>query len=325
MLGELVPCGGGTPIPLVKPMLVVGRQEYCDVVLAHGAVSSRHCLLEFLDGHWHVRDLGSRNGTLVNGTVCQQQRLEPGDVLAVANLRFFVDYSLPAPPRAEPAADRQNVPLRRAGIAFGEVPPPEAVAGRKSSRTGLPLGELVPCGGGDPIALRKPLLLVGRDPKNDIVLPCGTVSSRHCELEYTNGYWWVRDLGSRNGTKIDGADCQNSCIAPGKILSISKHRYRIDYLPPPADAKANPSKNSKSPSFFRALLERAGLAKGEEVGPPAHPTPPETMKPPETERAPMLPDTAPVDVAPADAAPSAPLSASPPSGEGPTSPRRPTN
>ena len=67
MLGELLPCGGGRPIPLLKPKLVVGRQRQCDISLPFTTVSSRHSEMEYRQGCWHVRDLGSKNGTYVNG------------------------------------------------------------------------------------------------------------------------------------------------------------------------------------------------------------------------------------------------------------------
>src|SRR5439155_17701283 len=62
MLGKLAPCGGGPPIPLLKPKLLVGRQRFCDIPLNFPNVSSRHCELELIDGYWFVRDLGSSNG-----------------------------------------------------------------------------------------------------------------------------------------------------------------------------------------------------------------------------------------------------------------------
>src|SRR5260370_28015183 len=81
MLGQLVPCGGGPPIPLLRPKLLVGRQDFCDVPIRFNLVSSRHCELEFRDGYWFVRDLGSRNGTRVNSMLCTEQWLLPNDVL----------------------------------------------------------------------------------------------------------------------------------------------------------------------------------------------------------------------------------------------------
>lgn len=92
MYGELLPVGGGDPIPLLKTTLTVGRRESCDIVLRFPNVSGNHCELTIVDGYWVVRDLGSSNGTKVNGSRVAEQRLEPGDKLSVARHDFEVSY-----------------------------------------------------------------------------------------------------------------------------------------------------------------------------------------------------------------------------------------
>jgi len=92
MLGELLPVGGGDPIPLLKPQLTVGRRESSDIVLRFPNVSGTPCELVLENGYWSVRDRGSSNGIKVNGTRVSDQRLEPGDVLSVAKHQFEVVY-----------------------------------------------------------------------------------------------------------------------------------------------------------------------------------------------------------------------------------------
>jgi adenylate cyclase len=253
MLGELVPCAGGPPIPLRKRKLLVGRQNSCDIPLAYGTVSSRHCELDLRDGYWFVRDLGSSNGTRVNGKPCQSEWLMPNDVLTVAKYRYTIAYTPPPgrpPPRkgeAEAASKPGSAPK---GWGAAEAPAPRTVA------SGTRLGELVPCGGGDPIPLLKPTLVVGRNEGCDIVLRSGAVSGRHCQLEFAGGTWVVRDLGSRNGTRVDGERCQAKALPPGCVLTVANLRYRIAYTPPGA---ARPA--TKGPVFGQSLLEAAGLTR----------------------------------------------------------------
>lgn len=92
MYGELQPLGGGDPIPLLKTTLTVGRRESADIVLRFPNVSATHCELSMIDGYWHVKDLGSSNGTRVNGTQVREQRLHPGDTLSVAKHEYEVAY-----------------------------------------------------------------------------------------------------------------------------------------------------------------------------------------------------------------------------------------
>lgn len=94
MYGELIPYGGGDPIPLVKDQLLVGRRESCDIVLRFGNVSAHHCELMLEKGYWFIRDLNSRNGTKVNGLrVTAKKRVDPGDRLAIAKHTYEVRYS----------------------------------------------------------------------------------------------------------------------------------------------------------------------------------------------------------------------------------------
>jgi hypothetical protein len=74
-----------------KSELVLGRGRDCDVVLSSGAVSRRHAKLLFRDGSWVIRDLGSTNGTRVNGVRVGRCRLRPGDRLALGDALLRID------------------------------------------------------------------------------------------------------------------------------------------------------------------------------------------------------------------------------------------
>jgi len=90
--GELQPVGGGDPIPLLKPTLVVGRRESCDIVLRFPNVSGNHCELSIADGRWTVKDLNSSNGTKVNGTRISEGQLDPGDRVSIGRHEYEVCY-----------------------------------------------------------------------------------------------------------------------------------------------------------------------------------------------------------------------------------------
>lgn len=91
--GVLIPKGGGDPIPLLKKSLLVGRRENCDIVLRFGNVSANHCEMTLESGYWFVKDLGSRNGTRVNGYRVTKRRIDPHDVVHFAKLQYELDYS----------------------------------------------------------------------------------------------------------------------------------------------------------------------------------------------------------------------------------------
>jgi pSer/pThr/pTyr-binding forkhead associated (FHA) protein len=121
-------------------------------------------------------------------------------------------------------------------------------------------GELLPQGGGDPIPLLKASLLVGRRESSDIVLRFPNVSGRHCELTLVDGYWFVKDLGSSNGTKVNGVRVTEQRIDPGDTLTVAKHAFEVAYEPARLGATAAPPTRSATESIFnRSLLEAAGL------------------------------------------------------------------
>jgi adenylate cyclase len=93
--GQLVPTGGGDPIPLKREKLTLGRRESCDICFDYPNVSGIHCEFAFKEGYWYVRDLKSTNGVKVNGTRVQQKMLYPGDEVSIAKRRFQIQYELP--------------------------------------------------------------------------------------------------------------------------------------------------------------------------------------------------------------------------------------
>ncbi len=100
VLGVLQPVGGGDPIPLIKPEMIVGRRSSCDICLDFENTSGKHCVFRFVNGVWNVRDLGSTNGTTVNGSrIASEQSIMPEDEVGIAGHLYTIEYD-PAGPEA---------------------------------------------------------------------------------------------------------------------------------------------------------------------------------------------------------------------------------
>ncbi len=124
-------------------------------------------------------------------------------------------------------------------------------------------GELVPIGGGDPIPLLQKRLRIGRREGCDIVLNFSNISGHHALMEIEEGYWFIRDLNSRNGIKIDGKRILTGVrrrLDPGMVLQIAKYQYEVQYDPHKLGAYGSPPQDEQLDNFFSSsLLDRAGL------------------------------------------------------------------
>jgi pSer/pThr/pTyr-binding forkhead associated (FHA) protein len=98
MRAQLIPLEGGDPIEILKDMVVVGRKDECDLSLDHKSVSKLHCVIVKTDGLLLVRDLGSTNGTRVNGQRVRRAALLPNDQLHIASVKFRVYLGPGEPP-----------------------------------------------------------------------------------------------------------------------------------------------------------------------------------------------------------------------------------
>jgi pSer/pThr/pTyr-binding forkhead associated (FHA) protein len=135
MPARLVPLNDGPPIPLAQDLTLVGRAEDTDVRIDHKSISKLHCALLLADGLLVVRDLGSTNGTRVNGQRVRRGTLLPNDQLALA--KFLYQFRVGDDP----------TPVERSGVSADDAPAaddsdehakPPPVAGPPLKRNHLP-------------------------------------------------------------------------------------------------------------------------------------------------------------------------------------------
>ncbi|HVS36009.1 MAG TPA: FHA domain-containing protein [Gemmataceae bacterium] len=121
-------------------------------------------------------------------------------------------------------------------------------------------GELTPQGGGDPIPLIREVMTVGRRETCDIPLRFPDISGMHCQLYFRNGYWYVKDLNSTNGVKVNGTRVQEKVLHPRDELSIGRRRkYLIEYDMPTGQSALE--EELEEDLMGQSLLEKAGLEK----------------------------------------------------------------
>lgn len=205
--------------------LTVGRTAASDVPVDHPLVSRDHAVLELTDQGWSLTDLASRNGTYWRG-----ERIS----------RLLLDGELEVrlgDPDTGPALQLRAPGGRPPGRPAG-LPEPELTAAHAAPAAH---------GDGDrwrwgasavfrpPTAVHSPsavVVRIGRATDNTIVVPDLLVSRHHAELvpdgsPGSAGYL-VRDLGSANGTFVDGSPVPRGGSAPlpeGGLLSVGHTRF----------------------------------------------------------------------------------------------------
>jgi ABC-type multidrug transport system ATPase subunit/pSer/pThr/pTyr-binding forkhead associated (FHA) protein len=165
-----VPGQSQREVPLDQAAFTIGRKPDNDIVLQLKYVSGTHGRLERRGTAWHYTDLGSTNGTFINGQRVQSADLRDGDILRIG----------------DPHGNSVSLTFRAAG-AMG-APAPAAGTIRVGSTA---LGE-------------KTSFVIGRNPQADIALPAPVVSWHHARLDHTPQGHVLTDLNSTNGTFING-------------------------------------------------------------------------------------------------------------------------
>lgn len=108
---RLVSTDGKRTHPLDDSMMVIGRSKEADLRIDHPSVSSRHCQISRVNQYFALHDLGSKNGTRVNGSRVAQAYLSPGDLVQVGEVVF----------RFESDGDAKTSPLTLADASGGKV------------------------------------------------------------------------------------------------------------------------------------------------------------------------------------------------------------
>ncbi len=81
--------GGEREVPLTGDSVSIGRSRENDVEIEDISSSRQHCRLRRIQGRWHIEDLRSRNGTMVNGILVRRQPMMVGDLIEIGKTQIF--------------------------------------------------------------------------------------------------------------------------------------------------------------------------------------------------------------------------------------------
>jgi len=197
--GRLVSLVDGKEYSIPATGILIGRDASADVVVAQTDVSRKHAEIVPVTNGYELRDR-STNGLLVNGARIEKaQLLARADVIRIGSeeFRFYADPLATSAPKAElprePAAPTPEPPRaeRSSGAATARQPVLAVLEVSGSARG--PIHELTAA-----------VVNVGRGNHNDVVINEESVSDSHSIVQLRNDGWYVVDLGTTNGTFVNG-------------------------------------------------------------------------------------------------------------------------
>jgi len=114
-------------------------------------------------------------------------------------------------------------------------------------------------GGGSSVVLQRPVLLVGRHPECDWRLNTPKISRRHCCFALANDRVILRDLGSRNGVRVNGREIDETQLHRGDEVAIGPLLFRVEEDPnaAPASPRAERAPTPSGRSDPRASADDA--------------------------------------------------------------------
>ncbi|MBM7172228.1 FHA domain-containing protein [Streptomyces sp. G44] len=180
----------------------VGRDPLSDIVIDDVRVSWHHAVLHAELDHWTIEDEHSTNGTYADGRRVEEGRIGPGSVIRFGSVtdgpRAVVVGRAPPQPRAPERPSSVSTPS-----ATGTFRQPTTVR---------------------PLPTRT--IRIGRADDNDVVIDDLIVSRRHAELRVLpDGTYEIVDLGSHNGTYLNGQPVDRAPLAPGDIVGVGHRAY----------------------------------------------------------------------------------------------------
>ncbi|MET9791786.1 ABC transporter ATP-binding protein/permease [Streptomyces canus] len=245
----------------------LGRDPQGDIVFDDARVSWRHATISWSGRGWVIEDHSSTNGTFVLGQRIHQTEIGPGTAVHLGNASDgpLLSLSGTAAPVAEPQPRQQPYVAQSANPGWAQQTPQQAPhqAPQQASQSGWPQPQQQPqpqpyahqppqkipqqqgpgAGAGAPPVYgdRSPttfhqftigrIMRIGRALENDLVVSDLQVSRNHAEFHSTpDGRMEIRDLGSHNGTYVNGQPIPkggSTMLGPSDIVGVGHSTFRI--------------------------------------------------------------------------------------------------
>ena len=198
--------GGGAPVMLEAPGKTIGQGDVNDIVVNEPGVNGFHADIKVEGQNVTITDINTRSGTFVNGDrISGPTNLRAGDVIKVGNTELDVSD--------EGAGADKTLVL--SGTALLEV---GSDSWSLVADSGPEKGQVIP------IVERTE---VGRALECDISVLEPSLSRKHAELEVDGNQLIIRELGSVNGTYVNGEKIDEVSLKDGDVINFHQIRFIV--------------------------------------------------------------------------------------------------
>jgi len=230
--------GKTVAVPLIREEITIGRTDGNTIRLTEQNVSRKHARLTLRNGVLRIEDLGSYNGTSLNGSALSGvASLKDGDVILIGDYRLGIQEDrssqavpasssssegTPAAPPVEAMMDGQpTIPISTmvaqaaaaAPTAFSEPPARLVITSRFMS--------------GTEFVLDRPSHVVGRTGENDIIINHKSISRHHAKIVHEGSRYVILDLESANGVRVGGTEGDRIELQSGDVIELGEVRLRF--------------------------------------------------------------------------------------------------
>jgi len=215
---------GSVRLEITPDGVSIGREPSNDLVLDDGRVSRNHAIAIFENGRFRFTDKDSTNGTLINGESVGSADLAGGDVIRVGGSEITVESELPAD-LVCPSTDSSC--KLGCGEEISCIYPVEDMG---SEAISWKLTLLSGPQDGSEFVVSTGIIKVGRSSDNDIVLESPSISRKHVNIIVEPDDFAVEDVGSSNGTWVDGSRVNIAILGSGDTFLVGDTSIKVERL-----------------------------------------------------------------------------------------------
>lgn len=215
---------------------LIGRQENCDIVLPSSSVSRQHANIFVRDGRCYIEDLNSANGVTVDGQrVVKQRHLGTASQVRIGDYYLYLEY------RDDEQLGDQNV---RQTLFISDSPDHNKLVRINDEFAG------------EEFILSEIDNTIGRTDENFILLSDPSISREHALITRNGNDYTLMDLGSSNGTRINGRDVESPThLESGDVVEFGS----VEFVYAQGDQEVDPAEHAGQDSSTNKVLLIAGF------------------------------------------------------------------